>query len=204
MQICSESCSGHDFFQCTDWDCRQNQYWEVEDMNVQNLTITLLATAIILILVVESEARHKCPKVPSPPGLLGITTMPTLLPSGTFMAAARSSNTSGCGKAHPSEGFYRPSRLEMEHFIEENKEIVSEETARGRGSHLKVLARLTGCEKVMSRFARILKNHHWFLFPQPNDMKPSLSNPSSAEFITDRIFKLSTESPMLSSSCRSS
>ncbi|HJO46698.1 MAG TPA: hypothetical protein QF683_18805, partial [SAR324 cluster bacterium] len=61
----------------------------------------------------EAYARHKCPKVPSPPGMLGLTTSPLSLPSGTFMAAARSLNTSGCDRGHPSSGFYRPSKAEV-------------------------------------------------------------------------------------------
>ncbi len=74
----------------------------LDEMKAQKLKILLIVKAGLLLTVAQIEARHKCPKVPSPPGLLGITTMPTLLPSGTVMAAARSSNTSGCGKAHPS------------------------------------------------------------------------------------------------------
>ena len=181
------------------------QFESLDEMKAQKLKILLIVKAGLLLTVAQTEARHKCPKVPTPPGLLGITTIPTLLPSGTFMAVARSSNTSGCGKAHPSDDFYRPSRMEMQRFIEDNHEIVSEETARGRGPHLRALARLAGCAEAPERFARILREHHNILFPNPDNEKDSLPvRLGSAEAVTNGIFRLSVESPLLSSSCGSS
>ena len=181
------------------------KFESLDEMNAQKLKILLIVMVGVLLTVAQIEARHKCPKVPSPPGLLGITTMPTLLPSGTFMAAARSSNTSGCGKAHPSDDFYRPSRMEMQRFIEDNHQIVSEETVRGKGPHLRAVARLAGCAEAPERFSKILQEHHDILFPNPDPGKDSQQvRLGSAETVTDSIFRLSVESPLLSSSCGSS
>ena len=173
-------------------------------MSLQRLKIILFGMAVLLVLKSVAEARHKCPKVPSPPGLLGITSIPTLLPSGTFMVAARSSNTSGCDWGHPSADFYRPIKAEVKRFIEENHEIVSEETARGTGPYLEALARITGCAEVSTRFARALRDHHRELFLVQELVQSSSARQPSAAFITDRIFELKEDSPFLSPWCHSS
>ena len=74
----------------------------------------LLFRAVFILIalnffIIESViARHKCPKVPAPPGVMGIISSTTLIPSGSTMAAARSSETSGCERGHPSKNFYKP------------------------------------------------------------------------------------------------
>ena len=66
------------------------------------------------------SARHKCPKVPSPPGIMGIFSSSTLIPSGSVMAAARSSETLGCDRGHPSDNFYKPQKERVFRFLEDN------------------------------------------------------------------------------------
>ena len=149
----------------------------------------------------EAYARHKCPKVPSPPGMLGLTTSPLSLPSGTFMAAARSLNTSGCDRGHPSSGFYRPSKAEVERFIRENHQIVLEESVRGRGPHLEALASMSGCSEGSVQFATELHRRHEELFLTPSTAEDSSSENPSATIITNRIFDLKKASPELIPLC---
>ena len=63
------------------------------------------------------SARHKCPKVPSPPGIMGVFSSSTLIPSGSVMAAARSSETLGCERGHPSDNFYKPQKERVSLFL---------------------------------------------------------------------------------------
>ena len=70
----------------------------------------ILREVAILMLILSCNfeivsARHKCPKVPSPPGIMGIFSSTTLIPSGSVMADARSSETLGCDRGHPSDNF---------------------------------------------------------------------------------------------------
>ena len=159
-------------------------------------------SAILTFYTGEAYARHKCPKVPSAPGFFGLILSPLSLPSGTFMAAARSMNTSGCDRGHPSSDFYRPSKAEVERFIHENHQLVMEESVRGRGPHLEALASMTGCSEGSVQFATELKRRHeeLFLTPSTVDEDDSPDNPS-AIIITDRIFELKSTSPKLISMC---
>ena len=161
----------------------------------------LLINVFLFMFVWESYARHKCPKVPSPPGILGLTTSPLSLPSGTFMAAARSLNTSGCDRGHPSSNFYRPSKAEVESFIRENHQIVLEESVRGKGPHLDALASMSGCSKGSVQFASELKKRHEELFLNPSTAEEDMHNHPSTPSITDRIFELKDVSPELNSLC---
>ena len=161
----------------------------------------LLISVFLFMFVWESHARHKCPKVPSPPGMLGLTTSPLSLPSGTFMAAARSLNTSGCDRGHPSSNFYRPSKAEVESFIRENHQIVLEESVQGKGPHLDALASMSGCSKGSVQFASELHKLHEELFLNPSTAGEDMPDHPSASIITDRIFELKDVSPELTSLC---
>ncbi len=147
------------------------------------------------------EARHKCPKVPSPPGLLGITSIPTLLPSGTFMAAARSSNTSGCNRGHPSADFYRPKKERVMRFLEDNYQLVHEQSARGEGPHLNALAQLTGCSGASSSFAETMHSQHQQVFPSGRQLSSS-AHSFTMERAAERILNLTSGNKSLATACK--
>ena len=111
--------------------------------------ILLQRVFAVLLLLVSSvqfvHARHKCYKVPAPPGIVGIISIPILIPFGSTMAAARSSETSGCDGGHPSENFYKPKNKRVALFLKDNFLQVREESAQGQGLHLDALAQLAGC-----------------------------------------------------------
>ena len=90
--------------------------------------IILRKVSLLLLLLSCSleiaSARHKCPKVPSPPGIMGIFSSTTLIPSGSVMAAARSSETLGCDRGHPSDNFYKPQKERVSIFLEDNLHYV--------------------------------------------------------------------------------
>ena len=164
----------------------------------------LWVITIIIVIPFETNARHKCPKVPSPPGMLGLTTSPLSLPSGTFMAAARSLNTSGCDRGHPSSNFYRPSKAEVEYFIEQNHQMVLEESVRGKGPHLEALAGMSGCSDATVLFSAALQKHHETLFLEPPVGGVSNQEHPSARIITERIFNLKEDTQELNDRCSSS
>ena len=161
----------------------------------------LLLRVVLFMFAGASPARHNCPKVPSPPGMLGLTTSPLSLPSGTFMAAARSLNTSGCDRGHPSSNFYRPSKAEVESFIRENHQIVLEESVQGKGPHLDALASMSGCSEGSVQFASELQKRHEELFLNLSKAGKNMPDHPSASIITDRIFELKDVSPELNSLC---
>ena len=76
------------------------------------------------------------------------------------MAAARSLNTSGCDRGHPSSNFYQPSKAEVEYFIDQNHQMVLEESVRGKGPHLEALAGMSGCSEATVLFSAALQKHH--------------------------------------------
>ncbi len=131
-------------------------------------------TMLLLVLTCNCEiasARHKCPKVPSPPGIMGIFSSTTLIPSGSVMAAARSSETLGCDRGHPSDKFYKPQKERVSMFLEDNLHHVREESARGQGLHLEALSLIAGCSISHSDFGKIVKKNYSEVF----DLKyPSL------------------------------
>jgi hypothetical protein len=146
-----------------------------------------------LLGVHEVQARHRCPKVPYSEGVLGMTTAPTSLPSGTTMAAARSSETSGCEAGHPSSDFYAPSRARIEHFLEDSLPLVQEEAARGGGPHLQALVQLGGCDSTGEiRLRNSLQVHHGEVFKEPAD----------AVQTTSRLFQMAESDQVLQQSCR--
>ena len=149
-----------------------------------------------------ASARHKCPKVPSPPGIMGIFSSTTLIPSGSVMAAARSSETLGCDRGHPSDNFYKPQKERVSMFLEDNLNHVREESARGRGLHLEALSLIAGCSISHSDFGKIVKTSYLEVF----DSKNAGSTESfvyEVEQTTERFISLIRKSPLLSSGCES-
>ena len=149
-----------------------------------------------------ASARHKCPKVPSPPGIMGVFSSTTLIPSGSVMAAARSSETLGCDRGHPSDNFYKPQKERVSIFLEDNLHHVSEESARGQGLHLEALSLIAGCSISHSDFGKIVKTSFSEVFDSKNS-GPALSSVYDVEKTTERFFSLMRQSPLLASSCES-
>ena len=123
------------------------QYFEDFSMKVNRLSIPknyikkilkLLNLYCVLTIIIISQdvyARHKCPKVPAPPGMMGFISSSTFIPSGSTMATARSSETFGCDQGHPSENFYKPQKKRVSIFLRENLQQIKMECAQGRGDH---------------------------------------------------------------------
>ena len=112
-------------------------------------------------------ARHQCPVVQSPPGMWGLTTAPSSLPTGTFLAIARSSETSGCDRGHPSSNFYEPQVQRINQFMQESMPWVREESSQGVGPHLFALAKIAGCDASASlSFQQMLHENHDRIFPE--------------------------------------
>ncbi len=150
-------------------------------------------TMLLLVLSCSFEiasARHKCPKVPSPPGIMGVFSSTTLIPSGSVMAAARSSETLGCDRGHPSDNFYKP-----------QKERVSM-CARGQGLHLEALSLIAGCSISHSDFGKIIKKNYSEIFDSKNP-GPAESLVYEVEQTTERFISLMRQSHLLASGCES-
>lgn len=162
-------------------------------------------TAVLLLLNTDSlQARHKCPKVPAPPGGLGILSSTTLIPSGSTMAAARSSETLGCDRGHPSKNFYKPKRKRLSLFLKDNLLRVSQESAQGQGKHLDALALLGGCNIDNLDFGKILQNNYSTLFKNNQLEEHQEFLKSKSDQLSERILSLMSNSPLLSQSCKSS
>ena len=162
-------------------------------------------SVLLLLLSCSFEivsARHKCPKVPSPPGIMGIFSSTTLIPSGSVMAAARSSETLGCDRGHPSNNFYKPQKERVSIFLEDNLHHVREESARGQGLHLEALSQISGCSISHSDFGKIIKTNYSKIFYSKN---PGLTESLvyEVEKTTERFISLIRYSPMLASGCDS-
>ncbi|MDP6431153.1 MAG: DUF3015 family protein [SAR324 cluster bacterium] len=149
-----------------------------------------------------ASARHKCPKVPSPPGIMGIFSSTTLIPSGSVMAAARSSETLGCDRGHPSDNFYKPQKERVSMFLEDNLHHVREESARGQGLHLEALSLIAGCSISHSDFGKIVKTSYSEVF-DPKDPGPAENLVYEVEQTTERFISLMRQSPLLASGCES-
>jgi len=149
-----------------------------------------------------ASARHKCPKVPSPPGIMGVFSSTTLIPSGSVMAAARSSETLGCDRGHPSDNFYKPQNERVSMFLEDNLHHVREESARGQGLHLEALSLIAGCSISHSDFGKIVKKSYSEVFYSKNP-GPAESLVSEVEQTTERFILLMRQSPLLASGCES-
>ena len=162
-------------------------------------------TMLLLVLSCSFEvalARHKCPKVPSPPGIMGVFSSTTLIPSGSVMAAARSSETLGCDRGHPSDNFYKPQEERVSMFLEDNLHHVREESARGQGLHLEALSLIAGCSISHSDFGKIVKTSYSEVFESKNQ-GPAESLVSEVEQTTERFISLMRQSPLLASGCES-
>ncbi len=148
------------------------------------------------------SARHKCPKVPSPPGIMGVFSSSTLIPSGSVMAAARSSETLGCERGHPSDNFYKPQKERVLLFLEDNLLHVREESAKGKGMHLEALSQIAGCSMSNSDFGIIVKTNYSKVFDSKN---PAIAKSSvyEVEKTTDRFISFIRQSPLLASGCKS-
>ena len=165
----------------------------------------IVALSFMLIAGAHSvHARHKCPKVPSPPGVMGISSSTTLIPSGSTMAAARSSETLGCDHGHPSKDFYKPKDKRVALFLKDNLTQISQESAQGHGQHLNALASLAGCTNGHDVFAEIIQQNYNKLF---NYGKVNLTHElsfTSADQTSDILLNLISDSPLLASACKSS
>jgi hypothetical protein len=170
----------------------------------RNLFCSVIAVFVLLNGSAQSlHARHKCYKVPAPPGIVGITSIPILIPFGSTMATAKSSETSGCDDGHPSENFYKPKNKRVALFLKDNFLQVREESAQGQGLHLNALAQLAGCSIEHAEFGRIIQNNYSEIFGA--DLLSQ--NADNFENITKRTTKqfldLMADSPLLASSCES-
>jgi len=162
-------------------------------------------TMLLLVLPCSFEivsARHKCPKVPSPPGIMGVFSSSTLIPSGSVMAAARSSETLGCDRGHPSDNFYKPQKERVSLFLEDNLLQVREESAKGKGLHLEALAEIAGCSINHSDFGKIVKTNYSKVFDSINPSKVEISF-YEVEKTSERFISLIRNSSLLASGCES-
>ena len=169
--------------------------------------IVLQRVFAVLLLLISSvqfvQARHKCYKVPAPPGIVGIISIPILIPFGSTMAAARSSETSGCDDGHPSENFYKPKNKRVALFLKYNFLQVREESAQGQGLHLDALAQLAECSIEHAEFGRIIQNNYSHIFGA-EFLSKNANNPDNiTKRTTERFLGLMADSPLLSSSCES-
>ena len=150
------------------------------------------------------QARHKCPKVPAPPGLMGIFSSSSLLPSGSTMAAARSSETSGCEHGHPSENFYKPKNKQIALFLKHNFLQLKLESAQGQGQHLDALANLAGCNMGHDDFVKLIRNNYVQVFNDELVYLDSELSTVRAVQARERLLNLMSNSPLLATSCESS
>ena len=160
---------------------------------------------LVLLLSCNFEivsARHKCPKVPSPPGIMGVFSSSTLIPSGSVMAAARSSETLGCERGHPSDNFYKPQKERVLLFLEDNLHHVREESAKGKGMHLEALSQIAGCSMSNSDFGIIVKTNYSKVFDSINPSKVEISF-YEVEKTSERFISLIRNSSLLASGCKS-
>ena len=169
--------------------------------------IVLQRVFAVLLLLVSSvqfvHARHKCYKVPAPPGIVGIISIPILIPFGSTMAAARSSETSGCDGGHPSDNFYKPKNKRVALFLKDNFLQVREESAQGQGLHLDALAQLAGCSIEQAEFGRIIQNNYSHIFGADFLSQNADNSENITKRTTERFLGLMADSPLLASSCES-
>ena len=120
------------------------------------------------------------------------------------MAAARSSETSGCDHGHPSENFYKPKNKRVALFLKENFLQIKLESAQGQGQHLDALAYLAGCTTSDDAFAELIRNNYVQVFDTDLlNLHPESSIKGAAQ-TSERLLNLMSNSPLLASSCESS
>ena len=159
---------------------------------------------ILTAAILSVQARHKCPKVPAPPGLMGIISSSSLIPSGSTMAAARSSETSGCDHGHPSENFYKPKNKRVALFIKDNFLQLKLESAQGHGQYLNALAKLAGCSRGYDDFAKLIQNNYFYVFNVESVYENQELRTVRVAQTSDRLINLMSNSPLLTSGCASS
>jgi len=162
--------------------------------------------AVLLLLISAShlvQARHKCPKVPAPPGIMGIVLSPLLIPSASTMATARSSDTLGCDRGHPSENFYKPQKKRITFFLEDNFQQVQEESAQGQGQYLDALALLAGCSVEHAEFGTIIQLNYDQIFGSDIFEQDAELSTNKANQTTERLLSLMKNSPFLAYRCES-
>ena len=118
------------------------------------------------------------------------------------MAAARSSETLGCDRGHPSENFYKPQKERVLFFLEDNLHHVREESAKGKGLHLEALSQVAGCSISHAVFGEIVKKSYSEVFISKN---PTLAKYHfyTVEQTTERFISMIRQSPLLVSGCES-
>ncbi len=146
------------------------------------------------------HARHRCPKVPAPPGMFGIISSTTMIPSGTTMAAARSSQTSGCESGHSTNDFYVPARARITLFLESSLPLVQQESTQGKGEHLNALAHLAGCTTNEPIFAELLQKNYAQLFFL-NAGANNENTAHSVDGVADALLNLLDNTPIMKSRC---
>ena len=119
------------------------------------------------------------------------------------MAAARSSETSGCDRGHPSENFYKPKNKRVALFLKDNFLQVREESAQGQGLHLDALAQLAGCSIEQAEFDRIIQNNYSQIFGAGLLSQNADNSENITKRTTERFLGLMADSPLLASSCES-
>ena len=162
--------------------------------------------AVLLLLVSCAhlvQARHKCPKVPAPPGIMGILVSPLLIPSGSTMATARSSDTLGCQRGHPSENFYKPQKKRITLFLEDNLKQVREESAQGQGQHLDALSLLAGCSIELTEFGKLIQLNYDQIFGSDKFEQDAELSTNKVNRTTERLLSLMADSPFLAFRCDS-
>jgi len=190
----------------TDSKNENNYRLKIPKSNIKKEVLfrTVIFFIILYFFTFESIiARHKCPKVPAPPGLMGIISSTTLIPSGSTMAAAKSSETSGCERGHPSKNFYTPKKKRLALFLKDNFNKVSQESAQGQGIHLDALVNLAGCKLKSKDFGKIMQKNYFELF-YANQLEEFQEIPKSrVDLVCERLLSLMSNSPLLSSKCNS-
>ncbi len=165
---------------------------------------TVLVLMVLNFFIIKPVmARHKCPKVPAPPGVMGIISSTILIPSGSTMAAARSSETSGCDRGHPSKNFYTPKKRRLASFLNDNLIHVSQEISQGKGIHWDAIASLSGCRINEEYFWLIMKKNYIRLFDSHEIKQNQEFQKSKSDQIAERLLDLLENSPILSSKCNS-
>ena len=120
------------------------------------------------------------------------------------MAAARSSETSGCEHGHPSENFYKPKNKQVALFLKDNFLQLKLESAQGQGQHLDALANLAGCTTGHDDFAKLIRNNYVQVFNNELvHLDPELSTVRAVQ-ASERLLNLVSNSPLLATSCESS
>ncbi len=133
---------------------------------------------------------------------MGIFSSSTLIPSGSVMAAARSSETLGCDRGHPSDNFYKPQKEMVSQFLDDNLNNLREEGARGKGMHLEALSLIAGCSISNSEFGNIIKNNYSEIFESKIQSRVEILN-YEVEKTSERFISLIRKSPLLASGCDS-